>query len=469
MTHANAMGQVSRAGVGPDALPAVREVPLAAALTPGFGARAGLGYGWTESVLDADESHHRTQLELAGSWVPARWIALAVRWSGRYDVQSGGADSGDGGLNSEAQACVRVQRRLAASWQGGAELALWLPGADKLGDSPRAISSDLQLFAAYLPERSPLTLGAALGMRVDRSKFTGGEPERYSGADRVALGVSDSVLAARMGLAASYRLEQLELIAEWSWTMYFDYAGRSPMWVVAGARFHASERVQLEALLGVSPSARPPLGDGAPLARIEPRVSATLGAALALPWEERGEPQPGAATPGPHIATASLRGKIVTATAASVAAQVTLEGGDRSLSTHCDEQGEFVFNDVPPGRYRLRATAGGWKIEERTVELDPGAAAPVELAARRELPTGQIRGTVRSFDGKPLAATVLIHALRLERRTDASGAFEIDAAPGEYDVIVKVPGYGDQKRRARVELRGVAILIMELQPKPARK
>jgi hypothetical protein len=124
---------------------------------------------------------------------------------------------------------------------------------------------------------------------------------------------------------------------------------------------------------------------------------------------------------------------------------------------------------VPPGSYRLRATAGGWTIEERTVELDPGAAAPVELAAKRELPTGQIRGTVRSFGGKPLEATVLIPALRVERRTNASGVFEIDAAPGEYDVTVKVPGYGDQKRRARVELRGVAILIMELQPKPARK
>jgi Carboxypeptidase regulatory-like domain len=475
VTRLTVMCQAARVGVGPDALPAVSEVPLAAPLQPGFAARVGLGYGFTESVLHTGEAHHRTQLDIAASLVARPWFAAAVRLLGRYDLQAGGSDSGDHGLITEGQLHARTQLPLTATLQAGAELALWLPGANTIGDSPRALSGDLQLFATYLPTHSPLTLGLALGLRVDRSKFSGGDPSSYSSADRLTLGVSDSLLAARMGVAASYRVGRLSIISEWSWDMYLDYPDKSPMWILAGARYHVSGAWQLEALLGVSPSQRPSLAEGAPLARIEPRFSAGLSAALAFPWASTAQPiapesSANSSSAMPPIAaatTAVVRGHVSTPAAVGVAgASVTLEAGDQTLSTESDARGFFAFADLPAGSYHVRVSAKGWTLPERDVELRPGVNPAIELTLKRALPKGQIRGTVRSFDGTPLAAVISVPALGIQQTTGSAGVFEIDVPPGEYDVLATVPGFTTQKRRARVELLSVAILIMELQPNP---
>ncbi|HEY2735706.1 MAG TPA: carboxypeptidase-like regulatory domain-containing protein, partial [Polyangiales bacterium] len=318
---------------------------------------------------------------------------------------------------------------------------------------------------------SPLTLGLSLGLRVDRSKFSGGETSQYSGADRLALGVSDSLLAARMGLALSYRVGRIAIISEWSWTMYFDYPGQSPMWILAGVRYQVTDLWQLEAIFGVSPSQRPSLAQDAPLTRIEPRLSAGLSAALAFPWETRAQPN-ARATPerSPPVApvqetTARVTGRVTTPAGLGVAgARVAIDRGAETLSTECDAAGSFTFVDLPAGTYRMRVSAEGWTSPEREVVLGTGMNPELEFALKRELPKGQIRGTVRSFDGTPLDAVILIPALQMKQPTGAGGAFEIDVPPGEYDVIAKVPRFNTQTRRARVELHGVAILIMELQP-----
>src|SRR5262245_9957891 len=68
-----------RVGGGPDALPAVYEVPFAAPAPLGFGVRFGLDYGLTESVLQEDDTHHRAQLSAAGSWTPLGWFSTSLR------------------------------------------------------------------------------------------------------------------------------------------------------------------------------------------------------------------------------------------------------------------------------------------------------------------------------------------------------------------------------------------------------
>lgn len=462
------MGQATRAGYAPDALPGVNEVPLALPQQPMFSTRFGLGYGYTESVFHRQDSHHRTVLDLAGAIAPAEWCAASLRVLGRYDTHSGGDD----GLLGEMHLSGRTQHRVGASFAVGSQLSLWLPGGDTFGGSARALSGDLQLLGTYLPADSPLTLGLAVGLRVDRSKYAGGRPHDYSDFDRLSLGASDGVLAARLGLAASYRIGQLDVIAEWSWRMYFDYVSTSPMWLRAVVRYHLSRTTQLELLLGVSPSPRPPLSQGSALALVEPRFAAGLAMALVFPWlTESSALEPEPALSQPELNGFEGRASVeVHARAPNdkpiPGATVTLQqGSDAVHERTCDERGVCTFEELPPGSYRLRIVAKGFTVHEGVIELGEGDNAPIATPLKRELPSGQIRGTVRRFDGTPLRATIVIPALRLERSSGDDGSFEIDVPPGEYALTVKAPGFKDQTRKARVERRGVAILIMELESK----
>jgi hypothetical protein len=464
----SAHAEPARVGGGPDALPAVYEVPFATLNPLGFGARLGLDYGLTESVLDADDTHHRAQLSAAGSLTPLPWFSTSLRLLGRYDGHIE-PDAKDDGVLTEAHASARAAGNLTPELRSGAELALWMPGGDSVGDSLRALSGDLQGMLTYAPARSAFTVGLSLGLRIDRSRYSGGDPSLYSAADRLALGVSDSMWAARFGLALSYRLAAVDLLAEWAWKLYFSYAGESPMWLRAGVRYRVSRLWQLEALLGVSPSQRPSLAASAPVALVEPRFSAGLSAALTLPWEAESSvsQQPAEAEPEPFVEPqgVSARGRVQTSGAEGIAgATLEFRRGEDLRQVVSDAAGDFALDDLAAGPYQLSVSAPGWTAHQAAIELRAGANPPLEITLKRELPQAQIRGTVRSFGGAPLTASIAIPALRLEQSSRPDGTFEIDVAPGEYAITVKAKGYQSQTRRARVEQNGVAILIVELQP-----
>lgn len=461
-----AAAQPARAGNAPDALPGVYDVPLLLPRPLGYAARVGLGYGLTEAVLSDDDSHHRAQLDVAASLTGLPWFAGSLRVLGRYDAHSGGPDDGDYGIVSETHLSGRAEFGLAEELRMGGELALWLPGAKSLSDAPGGLSGDLQLLVSYLPTGSPLALGLALGLRVDRSRHTGGNPDLYSLSDRLALGASSSALAARMGLGASYRLStSVDLIAEWSWKMYFDYASSSPMWVRLGARYRVARAVQLEALLGVSPSKRPPLGMDDKLAVVEPRVAASLAVSLDFPWEvsEEAEVPP----PPPIVITGTLRGQVVAANGQAIpgaVVSVAPDAGSASAQEHAtDANGEFTIAELTPGAYRVRVAASGFIAQDELVQIAREQTRALQVTLKRELPKGQIRGTVREFNGKPVRATIVIAALDVKQEIGADGSFEVNAPPGEYEVAVKARGYKSQTRKARVEEDGVTILIVELE------
>lgn len=461
-----------RVGGGPDALPAVYEVPFAAPTPLGFGARFGLDYGLTESVLKEDDTHHRAQLSAAGSWRPLDWFATSVRLLGRYDGHVAPKFDSDDGVITEAHLTARAATNLGPELRGGAELALWFPGAETVADSLRALSGDLQGMLTYLPSRSPLSLGFSAGLRIDRSRYSGGDFSMYSAADRLALGVSHSMPAGRFGVGVTYRIGSLDLLAEWAWKLYFSYAAESPMWLRAGVRLRASRLWQLEALVGVSPTPRPSLEASAPIQVVEPRFSAGLAASLALPWEveqaepvvEQHEPEHVAEPPPPPMA--AVRGRVQTAGASGIGGVTLQFRRDSELvrEVTTDAGGEFTIADLPAGPYQVSVAAPGYAAHEASVELKAGENPAFELTLKRDLPQGQVRGTVRSFDGAPLSASIQIPALKIEQSTRADGTFEVDVAPGEYAITVKAKGYKSQTRRARVEQNGVAILIVELQP-----
>jgi hypothetical protein len=463
---ARAQVEAPRAGTGVDALSGVHEVPLALPSPAAVNTRLGLGYGWTEAVLKMSDSHHRLQLDAAVSVTPLPWLSAALRVLGRYDTHSG--RSSDDGVISETHLAARATFPLNPDWHAGAQLELYLPGGDDVTKAFAAVSGDLQLLLAYAPQSSPLTLGLALGLRVDRSRDAGGDPSAYSAADRLALGASDSVLALRPGLAFGYRTGALTWIAEWAYRMYFDYPAESPMWIRAGARYRPSEPLQLELLLGASPSRRPSLAEGAPLRVVEPRL--WVGLAVSYAFGARSQPsaavnpRPAEPAPPPPPQPAQLRGTIAQPSGAALSgAAVKLQGAAEPHLATSDAQGAFAFEELPAGPYTLSVSADGFVEAQRSLNLHAGERSELRVALERDVPQGQIRGTVRQFNGKPVQASISIAQLNIKQNTREDGTFEIDVPPGEYSVAVKARGFKSQTRKARVELRGVAILIVELE------
>ena len=92
----------------------------------------------------------------------------------------------------------------------------------------------------------------------------------------------------------------------------------------------------------------------------------------------------------------------------------------------------------------------------------PGAAAePTPVAPDVPL-SSQIRGNVRSFDGMPVRATVLVEPGALRAASGDDGKFSLDAAPGRYTVTVMAPGYATQKHTCAVDAAGITVLNVEL-------
>jgi len=85
----------------------------------------------------------------------------------------------------------------------------------------------------------------------------------------------------------------------------------------------------------------------------------------------------------------------------------------------------------------------------------------VTLTLHRKLPSGQIRGLIRSFKGVGLDAEVKIEPGDKTLRAK-DGRFEADVAPGTYEVTITAPGFETQRRRVDVEQNGVTLLNADL-------
>jgi uncharacterized membrane protein len=145
-------------------------------------------------------------------------------------------------------------------------------------------------------------------------------------------------------------------------------------------------------------------------------------------------------------------------------AVLTLQHADGAVEQRADELGRYSFAPVAPGSYTLGVTAPGWKPAQEQLELAAGDTRELNISLLRDVPQGQIRGTVRRFNGQPIVATVTIAELSVEQKTHEDGTFEVDVPPGRYTVAVTASGFRQQSRAAQVELHGVAILIVELEP-----
>jgi hypothetical protein len=471
----SSLGQV---GDARDALPGIIHVPVAGTVDRAASLSASAGYGYTEGVLGRGDSHDRVVGTLAGSLRPTPWLAFALRFDGRYehDVDPTGASTN--GYVGDPRLFARVGTDLAGGLRIGAQLGVWLPGDRPPSLILKATTLDLVALATYAPAGSRLALTAEAGARWDNSAASDPDAAQLSDTARLGLGINDAsgVLS---GLGLSYRIgSRLELLgdvsADWLVGSSAPTALESPIIASLGARWDANDRgtVSLQVLLDASPSQRPDLAAPHPLVDVEPRIGATIGivfrsgAPVQRPAPEPtppDEPPPPPRTIVPAPTSTSFRGRVTGATGAPLAhAQVRLvPQGAEPLAVESDDDGRFELPDVPFGAATLEVQARGYATTRRDVTVDP-ASALVAVALEPAIPPAQIRGLVRDFAGKPVAATVVIEPIGVTAAVRPDGGFEIEVKPGAYDVVITAKGYSPQRRKVTVEPQGVTLLNVDL-------
>ena len=459
---------------------------------PALAVAAGTGYGFTEGVLDDDDGHHRVlgTLALAGRTRP--WLELDAQVTGRYDKHTG-ATPDDGWIGDprlSAQAGGLVGREL---WLVG-RAGLWLPGRN--APSVELDAATIDVGAALTWARGATALTATAGYRIDRSAASA-DPSVLSDPDRLALGLSqfDAVL---VGAGVVHRRGGWEVLGEATWDVLVGAGApdplESPLRIGAGARREVGAAVRLEALLEVSPGPRAGAMAGDPLVAIEPRVSALVGVSWRpAPARPRAPLGGGAIDPArdaaplpparPAPTVGAVRGRIATIDGTPVAG-ATVRLGTRAATT--DGDGRFVLDGVAAGTLDVTIDAPGHEPARRTIAVTAGGEAALEVTLIPVAPPAQLRGVVRSFDGKGLGATIKIVATGgsaprptgeagraptpgwpgdLELTAAADGTFAVDVAPGTYQVTVSVAGFQPQTRKVTVEDQGVVVMNVELRRK----
>ena len=470
---ARAQSPEARVGHAADALPGFDRVGLPIASPWPVAVSAGIGYGFTESVLNLEDSHHRIAGRIAASVQPIEHLAIALRLDGRYDTHSGNSMEvdGDDGLVGDPRLVVRGFYELDAL-SLGIQGTVWVPGVDAPSLELGATSVDLEAMVGFAATEG-LSLAANVGYRIDQSADSAQDADRLSPSDRISLGVSefDAVL---LGVGAQLDAGDLQAFGEWTWDVLVGSGApgisASPMRLSAGARIFALDQdaLQFEGRVEVLLLGRPDDALMGPLSPVEPRFSMRLGATYRFPSADVPE-EPSDIVPDEgeeEVPTTTIAGFILDEQNQPIpGAEVELRAPDGETfdEEDVDDNGAYRFEDVPVGSgYELVVRADGYVENVVEIDADEGESVPQRVALARDLPNGQIRGVVQSFRGDPVQATVRVEPLGSETTADDEGIFQIDVPPGAYTVVVTAPGYREQSRPIIVEQQGVTILNIDL-------
>ncbi len=461
------------------AMPGLVRVASAGPLDRGLVATGLAGYGYLGTVLDAEDSHQRGALDLALSFRPVTWLAVSGRFSGRYDRHETAVDGKDGGWVGDPRLALRAGLPLSGPVAVAVQLAAWFPGAEAPSVEFDATSIDSLAIATW--RRGALALTAQAGFRYDKSARSAPDADLLSPSDRMALGVSESH-AALVGAGAGVRVGGTsELFAEWSMDyLVGDRAPRarlSPMRVGAGWRLGLGELVTAQLAGEYSLADTTNLLPMEDLYPVEPRFSVMLGASFNLfrsraPGGDRlvdgaGDGDGGTGIDGtaPPPATGTV---VISVTGdggsplADADVELAAAGGDAPLTARTDKDGRATFIEVATGKARVTIRQADHEAKVQELDVAAGQAASVAVALDKRLPPGQLLGTVRNYNGKPLKASLAIEPTGTRAESDDNGEFTVDLPPGDYQVTIEADGVKPQTRKVKIEQNGVTILNVDM-------
>ncbi|HET7540916.1 MAG TPA: carboxypeptidase-like regulatory domain-containing protein [Polyangiaceae bacterium] len=439
-----------------DALPGIYRVGVARTAPAAIAGT--LGYGFTEPQSADDSAHHRLSLRAAAALPVVNWLSLGAVVDGRYDKHRD-----DSGAVIDTALQARAGGTLGRFQLGGAILGR-LPGAESL--SLMAKSTSVEGQALLATDLGPVRVASLAGYRFNHGGAAGSDAAHLSSGDRLALGLSefDAVL---LGLGVSAWAGRNQLLAEVSADVLVGHDApafsQSPLRLAAGLRRGVTRGLGVELLAVGSLSEKPDLSPTAPLVPNEPRFSIFAGVRYQfLP------PTPPPTKPPPPPPPSQVLGSRLEVTVSddqgapvpSPSVSLTVAGQRRELE--CDPSGLCAIEDMKPGSVALRIEAPGFEPGERTLTVQPGTPAKLEVRLVAVPPPSQLRGVVRSLDGKVITPHVRVEPLGAEATIDDKGNFQLDLAPGGYDVVIEAEGYVTQRRHVQVEPKGVVILNAEL-------
>jgi hypothetical protein len=137
-------------------------------------------------------------------------------------------------------------------------------------------------------------------------------------------------------------------------------------------------------------------------------------------------------------------------------------GGDVPLTARTDAEGRATFTDVAIGKARVTVRQADHVDKVQELEVSAGRAASVALALDKRLPPGQLLGTVRNYNGKPLKASLTVAPTGTRAQSDEQGEFALDLPPGDYEVTIEAEGVKPQTRKVKIEQNGVTILNVDM-------
>lgn len=431
------------------ALPAIDRVGYTSQVNPRVAAALSTDYGYTESVLDDKDEHHRLHGRLAASYIPINWLAFALRCDTRYDTHTSRSLGHDDGVIGQTRLVIRGSHELNSQFHLGGESIILVPSGQTPADAFRGTSIDLNFLSSYLIESSKIVLLSLVGFRLDNTSKAIDHPNLMSLADRLALGVSETN-ALLLGLAISWRIGYFELFEELTWDLYLGQdapsAYKSPIRLETGARLWQNESFQYSLLLGISPSARPVLAYSIPMSVVEPRFYVGIGASFQISTDKLSKKLGLSET-----SKGKLVGRVITPSNSGVSGVRISILGMTALHTISTDTGSFEIDNIPLGTHTLIVSAEQWESQSIDVVIPQPKNQILELILKPKLRS--LKGTIYSLSREPIPnAKVWVGKgdQGIETTTDQAGRFEfLDIDPDYSEVKISAEGW--QERREMID------------------